>query len=130
MLSYLYIGANDVDASGRFYDAILSPLGYEKELAEEQYCFSLPDTADKSNGPGTIHVAQPFDGQPAAAGNGTMLAFRADSRATVDTPYAAGLANGGTDEGAPGYREAYEGDFYVAYLRDPLGNKVAVFYIG
>jgi catechol 2,3-dioxygenase-like lactoylglutathione lyase family enzyme len=130
MLSYLYIGANDVEASGRFYDAVLSPLGYELEVAQEQYCFSLPDVADKSNGPGTIHVAQPFDGQPATAGNGVMLAFRVDSKAQVEAAYSGGLANGGTDEGAPGYREAYEDDFFVAYLRDPLGNKVAVFFIG
>ena len=130
MLSYLYIGANDVDAFGRFYDAIFSPLSYEKEVAQEQYCFSLPDVADKSNGPGTIHVAQPFDGRPATAGNGVILAFRADSKAQVEAAYKGGLANGGMDEGAQGYRDAYEDDFYVAYLRDPLGNKVAVFFIG
>lgn len=130
MLSYTYIGANDVDASGRFYEAVLAPLGYEQEQAEGQYCFSLPGVADKSNGPGTIHVAQPFDGQPATPGNGTMFAFRTESKAIVNTAHAAGLANGGTDEGAPGYRAVYDDDFYVGYLRDPLGNKVAVFYIG
>jgi len=130
MLSYLYIGANDVNASGRFYDAVLSPLGYETELADGQYCFSLPGVADKSNGPGTVHVAEPFDGKPATAGNGVMPAFCAGSKDEVNAAYAAGIASGGRDEGAPGYREAYEDDFYVAYLRDPLGNKVAIFYIG
>lgn len=54
MLSYVYIGANDVEASGRFYDAVLAPLGYEKEFGDDQYCFSLPEAEDKSNGPGTI----------------------------------------------------------------------------
>jgi len=130
MLSYLYIGANDVQASGRFYEAILSPLGYETEQEEGQFCFSLPSVADPSNGPGTIHVAQPFDGQTATAGNGIMLAFRAGSKDEVNAAHAGGLANGGSDEGAPGYREAYEDDFYVAYLRDPLGNKLAVFNVG
>ena len=130
MLSYLYIGANDVQASGRFYDAVLSPLGYETELDDGQYCFSLLGTADRANGPGTIHVAQPFDGQPATAGNGIMPAFRAGSKDEVDAAYAEGLASGGTEEGAPGYRDAYEDDFYVAYLRDPLGNKVAIFFVG
>ena len=84
MLSYLFNGANDVEASARFYDAILSPLGYEKDRSEGQYCFSLPATADKSNGPGSIHIAQPFDGQLATSGNGMMPALRAYSRAKVN----------------------------------------------
>ncbi|SQF98561.1 glyoxalase/bleomycin resistance protein/dioxygenase [Paucimonas lemoignei] len=130
MLNYVYIGANDVEASGRFYEAVLSPLGYESEFTGEQYCFWLAQAKDKFNGPGTIHVAKPFDGQPANAGNGMMLAFATEAKATVDAAYTAGLANGGTDDGAPGYRERYDDDFYVAYLRDPLGNKIAVFFIG
>jgi hypothetical protein len=130
MLSYLFIGANDVEASARFYDAVLSPLGYEKDRSEGQYCFSLPETADKSNGPGSIHIAKPFNGQDATAGNGMMPALRADSRAKVDEVHATGIASGGTDEGKPGIREAYTDDFYVAYLRDPVGNKIAVFFSG
>jgi predicted lactoylglutathione lyase len=130
MLSYLFIGANDVEASTRFYDAILSPLGYEKECTEEHYCFSLPETVDKSNGPGSIHIAKPFNGQLATAGNGFMPALRANSRAKVDEVHAAGIASGGADEGKPGIREAYTDDFYVAYLRDPVGNKIAVFFKG
>jgi hypothetical protein len=59
-----------------------------------------------------------------------MPALRADSRAKLDEIHAAGLANGGTDEGEPGIREAYTSDFYVAYLRDPVGNKIAVFFKG
>ncbi len=130
MLSYLFIGANDVEASARFYNAILSPLGYEKDRSEGPYCFSLPGTADKSNGPGSIHIAQPFDGEPATSGNGMMPALRADSRAKVNEVHAAGIASGGIDEGKPGIREAYTDDFYVAYLRDPVGNKIAVFFSG
>lgn len=128
MLSYLFIGANDIAASARFYDAILLPLGYEKESADDQHSYSLAGTEDKSNGPGTVHVARPFDGQRATAGNGMMPAFRADSRAQVDEVHAAGVANGGTNEGIPGTRAAYSAGFYVAYLRDPTGNKVAVFF--
>jgi catechol 2,3-dioxygenase-like lactoylglutathione lyase family enzyme len=130
MLSYLFIGANDVETSARFYDAILSPLGYGKDGSEGQHCFSLPEIADKSNGPGSIHIAKPFNGKPATAGNGMMPALRANSRAKVDEAHAAGLANGGTDEGKPGIRKAYTDDFYVAYLRDPVGNKIAVFFKG
>jgi hypothetical protein len=127
MLSYLFIGANDVDASAKFYDAILIPLGYDREVSEGQVSYSLPDTVDKSNGPGTVHVSRPFDGGVATVGNRMMPAFRAESRAQVDDIHAAGLANGGTDEGSPGTREAYTAGFYVSYLRDPVGNKVAVF---
>jgi catechol 2,3-dioxygenase-like lactoylglutathione lyase family enzyme len=130
MLSYLFIGANDLEQSAAFYQAILAPLGYEKNRSGGHYCFSLPGTDDKSNGPGSIHVARPFNGQPATVGNGMMPALRADSRGKVEQVHAAGLANGGTDEGRPGIREAYSDDFYVAYLRDPTGNKVAVFFQG
>jgi hypothetical protein len=126
MLSYLFIGANNVEASARFYDAILSPLGYDKNRSEGHYCFSLAETADKFNGPGSIHIAQPFNGQAATAGNGVMPALRAK----VDEVHAAGIANGGMDEGKPGIREAYTDDFYVAYLRDPVGNKIAIFFKG
>lgn len=130
MLSYLFIGANDIEASARFYDAVLSPLGYEKDRSESHYCFSLPEAPDKSNGPGSIHIAQPFNGESATAGNGMMPALRADSKAKVDEVHAAGLASGGSDEGEPGIRAAYTADFYVAYLRDPVGNKIAVFFKG
>ncbi|OPK07353.1 glyoxalase [Pseudomonas sp. VI4.1] len=130
MLSYLFIGANDVEASARLCDAILSPLSYEKDRPEGHYCFSLPETADKSNGPGSVHVAQSFNGQPAPTGNGMMPALRAEPRAKVNELHAVGVASGGTDEGKPGIREAYTDDFYVAYLRDPMGNKIAVFFKG
>ncbi|VEF10829.1 glyoxalase/bleomycin resistance protein/dioxygenase [Pseudomonas fluorescens] len=130
MLSYLFIGANDVRASLRFYDAVLAPLGYEKNLLEGHFCFSLSDTSDKSNGPGSIHIAQPFDGEPATVGNGIMPALRAHSCEKVDEAYIAGLNSGGTGEGKPGIRDAYTENFYVAYLRDPVGNKLAVFFKG
>ncbi|KPG84962.1 VOC family protein [Pseudomonas sp. RIT-PI-o] len=118
MLSYLFIGANDVDRSAAFYKAILTPLGY------------LPDCVDKSNGPGSVHISKPFNGERATPGNGMMPAFRADSRQKVDQVHRVGVDSGGTDEGPPGTREAYTPDFYVAYLRDPEGNKLAVFYSG
>ena len=130
MLSYLFIGANDAEASARFYDAILSPLHYVKELSEGHYCFSLPDAVDKFNGPGSIHIAQPFNGEPASASNGVMPALRAESRTQVDEIHAAGLAYGGRDAGMPGIRKAYTDDFYVGYLRDPVGNKIAIFFKG
>ena len=70
-------------------------------------------------------ICPPFDRQPATAGNGTMFAFRADSADLVRRFHAAGLLAGGENEGEPGTRTAYGPDFYVAYLRDPDGHKLA-----
>lgn len=127
MLSYLSIGANDVELSGRFYAALLLPLGYEQMRTERHFGFFLPDVADRDNGPGTIWVGPPFDGEPATSGNGMMPAFQANTRALVRVAYAAGMAEGGRDEGSPGLRPHYGENFYAAYLRDPVGNKLAVF---
>ena len=124
------VGASDVEASARFYDAALPPLHYMNELSEGYCCFSIPDMVDKSNGPGSIHIARPLNRELASAGNGMMPALRADSRAQVVEIHAAGLACGGTNAGTPGIRQAYTADFYVGYLRDPVGYKVAVFFKG
>jgi catechol 2,3-dioxygenase-like lactoylglutathione lyase family enzyme len=70
-------------------------------------------------------VGTPVNQQPATAGNGTMLAFRAQSWNEVDQFHAAALAQGGSSEGAPGLRPHYNPDFYAAYVRDPDGNKLA-----
>ncbi|MEG3111764.1 MULTISPECIES: VOC family protein [Pantoea] len=127
MLSYLFIGANDVELSGQFYAAVLLPLGYEKEVDGEQLIFSLPDIPDRHNGPGAVFISKPYNGGKAEPGNGMMPGFRVKTRQLVDEIYAAGLMAGGTDEGDPGIRERYSSNFYVAYLRDPAGNKLAMF---
>lgn len=127
MLSYITIGANDVPGSGRFYNAILTPLGYQATEAADAVEFSLRDAASRSSGPGTVYVKKPFDGKDATAGNGCMLAFQAGTQDIVRKLHAAGMEAGGSNEGAPGFRDEYSDNFYVAYLRDPLGNKVAIF---
>lgn len=129
MLGYLTIGANDVAASARFYDALLLPIGYQKQVREAYAQYSLEGVADRDNGPGTVYVMKPFDGGPATPGNGMMPAFRAPDDAKVRELHAAGIAAGGADEGGPGTRSYYSDDFYVAYLRDPVGNKVALFTV-
>ena len=127
MLGYLTIGANDVAQSARFYDAILLPLGYRKHVGEDYAQYAMEGVADRDNGPGTIYVMKPFDGGPAGPGNGIMPAFRVADASKVQALHKAGLAAGGTDEGAPGTRSYYSPNFYVAYLRDPVGNKLSVF---
>ena len=126
MLGYITIGANDVPRSGRFYAAILVPLGYESRETAHGVEFTTPDQPGRAN-PASVYVKQPFDGKPATVGNGNMAAFQANTHAIVRAAHAAGLAAGGADEGAPGFRADYSAHFYVAYLRDPLGNKVAVY---
>lgn len=121
MLSYITIGANDVPGSGRFYAAILTPLGYRKQEGADGIEFTAP------GGPASIYVKRPYDGDMATVGNGSMTAFRAETHEMVRKLHAAGLAAGGSDEGAPGFRADYSAHFYVGYLRDPVGNKLAIF---
>jgi hypothetical protein len=108
---------------------LLLPLGYQKQEDPEGLTFTLPAGGDHHN-PVTIYVKPPFDGKPATVGNGTMLAFRTRSHDMVRQLHAAAIAAGGTDEGAPGFRAAYSKNFFVAYVRDPVGNKFALFSTG
>ena len=105
MLSYIMIGANDIRRSERFYTAILSPLGYECRDEPDLVIYSLPGGPDRYNGPGAVYVKKPYDGRVASFGNGTMFAFRAATQKLVRDIHAAGLAAGGSDEGAPGFRD-------------------------
>jgi len=121
MLSYVMQGTNDPDAAFAFYDAVLAPLGYVRGPGTRGY--GAPD------GPLEFWVGRPFDGQPHNVGNGSMVCFKAPSRAAVDAFHAACLANGGTDEGKPGIRR-YAPDWYAAYARDRDGNKLSAVFRG
>jgi catechol 2,3-dioxygenase-like lactoylglutathione lyase family enzyme len=130
MFTYIYLGTNDLERAIKFYDAVMGVLGLERVVTGD------PEWDRISAGWGTykndgaeelaLWVGTPFDGQPATVGNGSMVAFRAQSWRQVDDFHAAALANGGASEGAPGLRPQYNPDFYAAYLRDPDGNKLAV----
>jgi catechol 2,3-dioxygenase-like lactoylglutathione lyase family enzyme len=124
MLGYVTIGALDVEASGRFYDAVLGAIGDERKFADGGWIGYGPKGEDKHY----CYVCQPFDKKAAKPANGLMLAFTAHSNAEVDAAYAAGLAHGGSDEGKPGFRPPEGKEFYGAYLRDPTGNKICVFF--
>jgi catechol 2,3-dioxygenase-like lactoylglutathione lyase family enzyme len=123
MFSHIMIGANDVQASKAFYDAILGTMGFAPGTIDEKgRCFYFTDT-------GIFSITLPLDGQPACHGNGSTIGFAADSPATADAWHAAGIANGGTAcEDAPGVREGGLGKLYLAYLRDPAGNKVCALH--
>ena len=123
MFSHVMVGARDLEAMARFYDAVLLPLGLERgpdaEAGPKGICYRQPGSRHP-----TFDVQEPVNGHPPSPGNGCMVAFMAPSRAAVDTAHAAALAHGGTDEGAPGLRERYAPDYYGAYVRDPEGNKI------
>ena len=122
MFSYISLGTSDIARTIRFYDAALAPLGHQRVVEYN------PDGTSATWGlddPGPhLWVTEPFDGQPATIGNGTMVSFLAESQAAVDAFHAAALAHGGTDAGAPGPRPQYGVHFYAAYVRDPDGNKL------
>lgn len=123
MMTYVCLGTNDLARAGCFYDAILGALGYQRYPVSDE---SDPDIwVGWGSGEPSFWLCKPFDGQPATAGNGSMVAFDAESWKQVDEFHSAALRHGGTSEGAPGLRLHYNPDFYAAYVRDPDGNKVA-----
>ncbi|SLN33088.1 VOC family protein [Pseudooctadecabacter jejudonensis] len=127
MIAYVTIGADDLDRAQRFYSALLIPLGYGLEIGPEGLSFALPVPHGQTPVHPEFYVKPTFNGAPATAGNGSMTAFEASDQAQVRTLHAAALSAGGTDEGAPGFRPDYGPRFYVGYLRDPQGNKIALF---
>ena len=121
-LGYVTLGADDLPAAQAFYDATLSLLGLGRLHAFENWT-----GYGRKDDPGghTVWICKPFDGGPALAGNGVMIAFHAPSPDVVDAFHALALAHGGTCEGPPGLRPQYGEGWYAAYVRDPQGNKLA-----
>ncbi|WP_066960245.1 VOC family protein [Microbulbifer sp. Q7] len=119
MFSHIMLGANDIQESKAFYDAILGALGYKPGVIDEKgRCFYFTDT-------GVFALSKPINGEPASGGNGSTIGFAVKSPEQADQWHAAGLANGGTAcEDPPGVREGGGMKLYLAYLRDPAGNKI------
>jgi catechol 2,3-dioxygenase-like lactoylglutathione lyase family enzyme len=126
MFSHVVVGSNDLKKAKQFYDAVLGALGYGEGLSDDnekrrRYVYPAPT--------GRFIVTQPIDGQPATIANGGTIGFSCQSAAQVDQWHAAGVANGGTStESPPGVRETTSGSLYLAYLRDPDGNKLGAVY--
>lgn len=131
MFSHVTFGARDLSRMGAFYDAVLAPLGLRRrwEGSEDGGPTGIGWAAPGGRVP-TFLVTEPWNREPASAGNGGMVAFLAASPEAVREAHAAGLAAGGTDEGAPGERTRYGRGYYGAYLRDPEGNKLHVVHRG
>ena len=122
MFSHIMIGTNDLDRAKAFYDAILGTLGAPAGWVDRHRIFWRLPT-------GTFSVSLPIDGQPATVGNGSTIGFSCESTEQVDAWHAAGMVQGGTScEEPPGLREGAVGKLYLAYLRDPDGNKICGLY--
>jgi len=122
MLGYVTVGTNDLPRAAKFYDAIAAELGVGRMME-----FPTGIAWGAPGGGAGIGAMAPFDGNPATVGNGVMIALEAKDAAQVDRLYTIAMANGGSDEGAPGVRG---GGFYAAYFRDPDGNKLNAFVMG
>lgn len=119
ILSHVSIGVADMNRATAFYDAVMAALGYGRVMSHEdvavaygarfpEFWVQVPHNKDKAGPPS----------------NGTHFAFTAPSKAAVDAFHAAALANGGSDDGAPGFRPEYGEPYYGAFVHDPDGHKI------
>ena len=122
MFSHVMLGVNDLERSKKFYDAVLGALGHSPGVANKnRYFYRSPS--------GTFAISTPIDGESATHGNGSTVGFNVTTPEQGDAWHAAGIANGGTTcEDAPGFREGPTGKLYLAYLRDPDGNKLCALH--
>jgi catechol 2,3-dioxygenase-like lactoylglutathione lyase family enzyme len=119
MIGYVTLGTNDLVAGAKFYDALAAELGVSRMMEFDTFiAWGTP------GGAAGVGLTKPFDGGAASVGNGVMVALDAKDTGQVDRLHAIALANGGTDEGAPGPRG---GGFYAGYFRDLDGNKLNAF---
>ncbi|MET0182964.1 MAG: VOC family protein [Caulobacterales bacterium] len=124
MLSHVMIGSNNLERSAAFYDQVLGALGAKQFMKMENRIGYRSES-----GP-AVMLCAPFDGEPAHPANGSMLSFSAPNQEAVAAFHAAALANGGTCEGPPGPRGGPDSKAYLAYVRDPDGNKIAAMHRG
>ena len=123
MFSHIVLGANNIEAAKKFYDAALGALGQAAGIA-------TPDGVRVvyQSEAGILMVTQPLNGEPASFANGGTVGFVAQSKESVDLFHSDGIAAGGYDAGLPGARDAIPGS-YAAYLRDPTGNKLVAWCV-
>jgi catechol 2,3-dioxygenase-like lactoylglutathione lyase family enzyme len=122
MFSHVMIGTNDLDRAKTFYDKLLGTLGVPPAVVDRHRIFYRTKS-------GTFAVSKPIDGQPATHANGGTIGFLAKSQEEADAWHATGIANGATScEDPPGVRDNGAVKLYLAYLRDPDGNKICVLH--
>lgn len=123
MFSHIMVGADSIDVSKTFYDSTLDVFGVKPgRIDEKGRVFYVTQT-------GIFAISKPIDGKPASCANGATIGFAAETPELVDAWHAAGIANGGsTCEDPPGIRQGSFGKLYLAYLRDPAGNKLCAMH--
>ena len=126
MFSHVIFGVNNLEASKQFYDAVLGTLGIGPGVENstplcKRYFYRHPA--------GSFGITTPLNGEPATHGNGSTVGFAMTTPEQADAFHAAGVANGGTTcEDPPGWRDGSVGRLYLAYLRDPDGNKICALH--
>jgi len=122
MFSHVMIGTNDLDKAKAFYDKVLGTLDIPPGRIDRHRVFYRTQT-------GVFSVSLPIDGKPATHANGGTIGFAASSPEQAKAWHDAGLAAGGKSiEDQPGVREGGAGKVYLAYLRDPDGNKICALH--
>jgi len=123
MFSHVMVGADDIDAAKTFYDAVFAAIGGPAAIVDDKGRLIY-----MHNG-ALFMVTRPINGDPACHANGGTIGFTMASPEQADAWHAAGVAAGGaTCEDPPGMREASFGKLYLAYLRDPAGNKLCALH--
>lgn len=125
MIGYTLVGSNDLPKALGFYDALLPVIGAGKVFDHPSGGRVYGIAADKP----MFGVVAPFDGEPATAGNGTMVSFALDTHEQIAALHAKAVELGGVSEGEPGWRGP-EGGYYGAYFRDLDGNKLCAYRMG
>jgi catechol 2,3-dioxygenase-like lactoylglutathione lyase family enzyme len=123
MFSHVMLGSNDIDRSKRFYDAVVSAIGGKpgKIDPKGRLVYGL-------NG-GLLLLTKPIDGEPATGGNGSTIGFAVNGPEQAEAWHKAGVEAGGEAiEDPPGVREGMGVRLYLAYLRDPDGNKLCALH--
>ncbi|MDI7864653.1 VOC family protein [Rhizobiaceae bacterium n13] len=123
LIGHAVVGTNDLASAAQFYDKLFALFGVGRILEQPGRAIYFGTTMLE------FGVINPYDGGPAATGNGNMVALSASSRDQVDQVHALALQLGGSDEGAPGPRGPDGSDPYCAYFRDRDGNKLLAFHV-
>ena len=123
MFSHIMVGAHDIEVSKKFYDAVLGAIGIGPGRRDDKGRVFYVTRS------GVFAITKPIDGAPATAANGGTIGFAVDSPEKANAWHAAGLGNGGRSiEDPPGVRASGMGSLYLAYLRDPAGNKICALH--
>ena len=123
MFSHVMVGSNDIARSKKFYDAVFGAMGGEPGVQDARGRLIY------SHNGGRFLVSRPIDGAPTTHANGGTIGFTMSGPAQAQAWHAAGVANGGTSiEDPPGVRQGGAGQTYLAYLRDPDGNKLCALH--